>query len=67
MSYGGIEQQMRFCLSMKKWELGGSDEGDRVRKTRIVISYQSKRFSGIDWLDGSKMLVRFCDLKREFH
>ena len=44
-----------------------SDETDRVRMIRIGISYQSKRFSRIDQFDGSKMLVTFCELKRELH
>ena len=47
---------------MKKFGIG--DETGRVRKTRISISYQFKRFSRIDRFDGSKMLVTFCDLKR---
>ena len=39
----------------------------RVRIRRISISYQYKRFSRIDRFDGSKMLVTFCDLRRELH
>jgi hypothetical protein len=56
-----------LALFNEEKETGFRDETDRVRVTRIVISYQSKRFSRIDWFDGSKMLVTFCDLKRELH
>jgi hypothetical protein len=56
-----------LALFNEEQETGFRDETDRVRMTRIVISYQSKRFSRIDWFDGSKMLVTFCDLKSESH
>jgi hypothetical protein len=39
----------------------------RVRIRRISVSYQFKRLSRIDRFDGSKMLVTFCDLRRELH
>ena len=52
---------------MKKQEKRFRDETNLGSIIRIVISYQSKRFSRIDRFDGSKMVVTFCDLKGELH